>query len=102
MRLRAAMAAPRRPRNSGVWPGSAAMHVSHRTWRWFVTGPPQSGQLHAGVAGFLPDRWRGAVEVAACRAEAFRAFTTAWASRLRVVVSGVLATYLPAMAWPRA
>ena len=40
-RLRAAMAAPRLPRISGVCAGSAAMQVSQRTWRGFVTAPPQ-------------------------------------------------------------
>ena len=53
--VRAAMAAPRRPRNSGVCRGSAAIHLSQRRCRWFVTCPPQSGQLH-GTIGLLEAR----------------------------------------------
>jgi hypothetical protein len=85
------MAAPRRPLIAGECVGSAEMQTSHRTWRWFVTAPPQAGQVHVGSAVAAVGSCRAIDDVAADRADALRAFTTAYAVRVRLRVSGVAA-----------
>ena len=83
------MAAPRRPLISGARARSAAMQASQRTWRRLVSGPPQSGQLQK-VGAFALVGFCSQVEaIAAVRAEALRAFTTACAARVRLRVSCV-------------
>ena len=78
------------------------MQASQRTWRGFVTAPPQSGQLHSSrTVGSAAGRCRGVLRVALLLASILRAFTTACAALVREDVSGVAAWYLPSIARPR-